>query len=181
MISHVEAFQQLPHPIADSAPPQAFPPHPMPSPELVQFTSEMHAWKEGVSQELREGLARMSEMGPDRSTGASYGKFHFADPAAAAKFLKGVSSMATHGPFVDIVYFLEMLGSESYVARHDTMSDLHLSSKVGHSTLTDAIVSSSFQNVLPLVFARVSNTKPGNSGDTDQLMDVMNERRARSR
>jgi len=174
-ISQVEADQQLPRPVAASAPPQVFPPPSRPSPELVQFTSEIRAWKEGVSQELREALDKMSVMGSDRSAGASYGKFHFADPEAAAKFLKGVSSIPTHGPFVDIVSFLEMFGAELYVDRHDTMSDLHLSSKVGHSTLTDAIVSSSFQNVLPLVFARVSNSRQVNSGNTDQMMDVMNE------
>ena len=58
--------------------------------------------------------------------------------------------------FVDIVYFSELFWNESYIEHNKTLNEFCMSNKIGYGTEVDLIVVTSFQNILPAPYAKVS-------------------------
>ena len=94
-------------------------------------------------------------------TGVTYRDFFFRDIDSLRAWMKHEMDQPCHGLFVDIVSFMEFLGGERYVECNTTLNDLYLTNKVGFATQSDAIVSGSFQNVLPGAFGRRPDSEKG--------------------
>jgi hypothetical protein len=99
-------------------------------------------------------------------TGVTYKQYYFANPFEVKTWMKDNMTHPSHGLFVDLVSFSEFFGRDSYTERGQTLNELYMTNKIGYQTMADAVVASSFSNVLPGAYARVPSSSTSSSSST---------------
>ena len=97
--------------------------------------------------------------------GVCYRQYYFKDPDDLESWMRTNMSHTGHGLFVDLVSFSEFFGVECYIEHNTMLNEVYIPSKIGHATIADSIVVSSFQNVLPAAYGMPLSSSKSNEQD----------------
>ena len=109
------------------------------------------------------------------SDSVSFGTFHFEKgEVSILAFIKKFMSRPRPGLFNDLNTLFEFMPGEIYVEKGTTLGNLNHGNKIGFTNAADATVATSFDNILPGLFARIRATQAGlvASGASDFSMSA---------
>jgi hypothetical protein len=96
------------------------------------------------------------------SEGVSFGQFHFEQgERSILTWIKKNMSRPRPGLFNDLNTLFELMPSDMYVEKSTTLGNLHSGNRIGFTNSTDSTVATSFDNVLPGLFARIRSSING--------------------
>ena len=96
------------------------------------------------------------------SDAVSFGTFHFEKgEASILAFIKKFMTRPRPGLFNDLNTLFEFMPGEVYVEKSTTLGNLNHGNKIGFTNAADATVATSFDNILPGLFARIRSTHQG--------------------
>ena len=93
------------------------------------------------------------------SDSVSFGTFHFEKgEVSILAFIKKFMTRPRPGLFNDLNTLFEFMPGEIYVEKGTTLGNLNHGNKIGFTNAADATVATSFDNILPGLFARIRST-----------------------
>ena len=96
------------------------------------------------------------------SDSVSFGTFHFEKgEVSILAFIKKFMTRPRPGLFNDLNTLFEFMPGEIYVEKGTTLGNLNHGNKIGFTNAADATVATSFDNILPGLFARIRATQSG--------------------
>ena len=96
------------------------------------------------------------------SDSVSFGTFHFENgEVSILSFIKKFMTRPRPGLFNDLNTLFEFMPGEIYVEKGTTLGNLNHGNKIGFTNAADATVATSFDNILPGLFARIRATPSG--------------------
>jgi hypothetical protein len=96
------------------------------------------------------------------SDSVSFGRFHFEHgEKSILLWLKDKMTRPRPGVFIDLNTIFEFMPTGAYVEKGTTLGNLHSGNKIGFTNAADATVATSFENILPGLFARIRSTTAG--------------------
>ena len=96
------------------------------------------------------------------SDSVSFGTFHFEKgEVSILSFIKKFMTRPRPGLFNDLNTLFEFMPGEIYVEKGTTLGNLNHGNKIGFTNAADATVATSFDNILPGLFARIRSTHTG--------------------